>query len=286
MSIPPMTSSIAQLSESGLSAASHIDTYTPFDIPSNTLHSHSSAIDSTRQPEIVETLIVDEAESTVTNSGANQKPPLDAELESLLLLPTGTHIKYRTKTTNPSFFIFIEFSVGHSNFFCRIFFAEQFDALRRKCDCEATFIQSLSRCARWNASGGASGSTFFKTLDDRFVVKQMSKAEMEAFLRFAPLYFEYMSQSLFHDLPTTLAKLFGVYRLGFKNALTGKNVKLDVLVMENLFYNRQISKVQKADDSTFYSLTLFACRPYQTDSLSRPHFLIAISHCHIASVTM
>ena len=104
-------------------------------------------------------------------------------------------------------------------------------------------MASLSRCVRWNTSGGQSRSSFFKTLDDRLVMKQLSKPEMEAFIRFAPSYFEYMSQAFFHELPTVMAKIVGVFRIGYKNSVTGKSLKIDVLVMENLFYGRNISKI-------------------------------------------
>ncbi|KAJ3222078.1 1-phosphatidylinositol-3-phosphate 5-kinase [Clydaea vesicula] len=138
--------------------------------------------------------------------------------EDTLLRGAGTHIKYRN-------------------------FEKNFDALRRNCGCDETFVESLTRCQAWQAMGGKSGSSFLKTRDDRLVLKELSKLEMDAFLKFAPVYFEYMSQALFHELPTVLAKIFGVYRIGFKNSVTGNSLKLDVLVMENLFYERKISRI-------------------------------------------
>ncbi|CAG8495811.1 13415_t:CDS:10 [Funneliformis mosseae] len=135
-----------------------------------------------------------------------------------------------------------QFSGGSTQFFCKIFCAEQFDNLRRKCGCESTYIQSLARCVKWDSSGGKSGSAFLKTRDDRLVMKQMSRNEVEAFSKFAPKYFEYMSDALVH-LPTVLAKIFGFYRIGFRNDHSGKNMKIDVIVMENLFYERKVSKI-------------------------------------------
>ncbi|KAJ1968249.1 Mitochondrial distribution and morphology protein 12, partial [Dimargaris verticillata] len=117
-----------------------------------------------------------------------------------------------------------------------------FDALRRSCDCESVFIESLSRCAQWNASGGKSGSAFLKTEDNRFIIKQLSKPEMDAFLKFAPHYFEYLAEAIFRELPTLLAKIYGLYRISFKNPVTGKSLKLDVMIMENLFYERSVAK--------------------------------------------
>lgn len=43
-------------------------------------------------------------------------------------------------------------------------------------------------------------------------------------------------------LPTVLAKIFGFYSIGFKNAATGKSMRMDVLIMENLFYQRNVKK--------------------------------------------
>jgi 1-phosphatidylinositol-3-phosphate 5-kinase len=59
---------------------------------------------------------------------------------------------------------------------------------------------------------------------------------MDAFSKFAPQYFAYMSQCLSRGRRTALAKIFGCFRIGFRNPQTGKSLKLDCFVMENLFY--------------------------------------------------
>ena len=56
-----------------------------------------------------------------------------------------------------------EFEEGTTTFFCKIFFAEQFDALRRNCGCSSQFIESLARCVKWESSGGRSKVDFLKT---------------------------------------------------------------------------------------------------------------------------
>jgi 1-phosphatidylinositol-3-phosphate 5-kinase len=45
----------------------------------------------------------------------------------------------------------------------RVFFADQFDALRKNSGCQELFIESLARCHKWDAQGGKSGSAFLKT---------------------------------------------------------------------------------------------------------------------------
>lgn len=145
------------------------------------------------------------------------------DLEVIMLNKTSVHLKY-------------QFQDGDTNLSCKIFFAEQFDAFRRKCGLHDNFIQSLSRCVKWDSAGGKSGSAFLKTLDDRFVIKELSTSELDSFVKFAQSYFEYMAQALFHDLPTAIAKIFGFYQIQIKNPYTGKTIKTDVLIMENLFY--------------------------------------------------
>ncbi|KAG4306192.1 hypothetical protein PORY_000180 [Pneumocystis oryctolagi] len=166
-------------------------------------------------------------------------------LEEALLKPVGTHLKY-------------QFQEGSARLFCKVFYAEQFDAFRRACNCDENYLLSLSRCFKWESSGGKSGSMFLKTrgkiyvfvkytflifLDDRLVLKQLSRLETEAFIKFAPSYFKYMSQAFFHDLPTVMAKIIGFYQIGSRNHHTGKVTKMDILVTENLFYGRKTSRI-------------------------------------------
>ncbi|KAI9327288.1 hypothetical protein BDR26DRAFT_97310 [Obelidium mucronatum] len=152
------------------------------------------------------------------------------DIEEKLTSGKGHHIKF-------------EFWDGNTKLDCKVFYAEQFDALRRNCGFEDSFVHTLSRCVKWDALGGKSGAAFLKTRDDRLILKQLSRQEMEALLKFAPYYFTYISEAFFHKLPTVLAKLFGFYRIAFKNPTTNKSLKMDVLVMENLFFERKVSRI-------------------------------------------
>lgn len=62
----------------------------------------------------------------------------------------------------------VEFESGSVTISCVMFCAEQFDALRRTCQCDRTSIESLARCLKWDASGGKSGSAFLKTRGSYF----------------------------------------------------------------------------------------------------------------------
>lgn len=121
---------------------------------------------------------------------------------------------------------------------CKIFYAQSFDALRRKCGVADRFVESLSRCSKWDSKGGKSKSIFLKTLDERFVLKSLSPIEVQAFFRFAPNYFAFTHQNLFKGLPSVIAKMFGLFQVQIKTP-TGRDFDWFMLVMENLFYDRE-----------------------------------------------
>lgn len=107
--------------------------------------------------------------------------------------------------------------VDRTTFRCTAYFPRQFHALRlMACGGDYDFIQSLCRCGRWSATGGKSGSTFLKTSDERFVLKFITRTELRMFLETAPRYFAYMAKNLFHNLPSFLIKILGVFQLSWK----------------------------------------------------------------------
>ncbi|KAL3466461.1 hypothetical protein BJX64DRAFT_250113 [Aspergillus heterothallicus] len=154
--------------------------------------------------------------------------PLNAEKS--LLQTTGTHLKY-------------QFEEGQARMLCKVFYAEQFDALQKQCGVADRIVESLSRCAKWDSKGGKTNSLFLKTLDDRFVLKSLSPIETQAFLKFAPAYFQIMSEVLFHELPSAIAKMFGFYQVIIKNPATNTEFNCFLLLMENLFYDRVPTRI-------------------------------------------
>ncbi|KAL8580115.1 hypothetical protein ACOMHN_061229 [Nucella lapillus] len=174
---------------------------------------------------------------------------LEDDPEWLSLL-TGSSVLSESSDKNKagkqlsSVHIELQFSDPSAKFYCRVYFAEQFRKLRKHIfpAGEEMFIRSLSRCKPWEARGGKSGSAFCKTDDDRFIMKQMSSMEADSFEKFGPQYFHYITKASSEKNPTALAKILGVYRIGFRNAQTNTTLKQDLLVMENLFYNRKITQ--------------------------------------------
>ncbi|PHU24803.1 1-phosphatidylinositol-3-phosphate 5-kinase FAB1B [Capsicum chinense] len=135
-------------------------------------------------------------------------------------------------------------SLGKVKYSVTCYYAKRFEALRRICcPSEMDFIRSLSRCKKWGAQGGKSNVFFAKTLDDRFIIKQVTKTELESFMKFAPAYFKYLSESIISGSPTCLAKILGIYQVSSKHLKGGKESKMDVLVMENLLFGRNLTRL-------------------------------------------
>lgn len=140
-------------------------------------------------------------------------------------------------------------------FVINIFWASQFEAVRvgyfseleagdlGSCDHNEGYLRSLSMSSKWVVQGGKSGAAFSKSLDGRFIVKVISRVELQMFLEFAPAYFEYMAKAFYNNIPTALCKILGVYTVGYHNKETGKKAMENVVVMENIFYKRNISRV-------------------------------------------
>lgn len=126
---------------------------------------------------------------------------------------------------------------------CKTYFARQFAWLRNLIGLdERVFAQSLARCKPWKARGGKSNSRFARTLDERFILKQVQPIELEGFLAFAPIYFDYFSKVYFQQVPTAICKIVGIFSVTMNRK--GKTpVKVDLIVQENLFYGHNISKV-------------------------------------------
>lgn len=157
-------------------------------------------------------------------------------IEKQLSSQRKSHIKHRFVDTD-------ERDSVSCKFICHTFWACQFEALRAaflEDDSDEGYIRSLGASAKWQAQGGKSGASFSKTLDGRFVVKYITRTELQMFLDFAPAYFEYMQKVFYLGLPTILCKVLGVYQIGYHNRMTGKKVMEQVVVMENLFFEVQI----------------------------------------------
>ena len=175
-----------------------------------------------------------------------------------------------------------QFSDETCKFYCCVFHAKEFHDLRTTVlgTSNRDFVSSLSECLVWVPTGGKSGAHFFKTADDRFILKNINQYEIDCVTeKFGPSYCDHVRKAQAAGKHTCLAKIYGVFRIGFKNsASTGKSLKLDLVVTENLMYSRTISKSydlkgsirnRYMDTSGNYT---FACTP-AISPLQFPHRL-------------
>lgn len=136
-------------------------------------------------------------------------------IERRMLVRHKSHIKH-------TFRDFDEKGQNLCKFVCTTYWATQFHAVREAflsqssgskdssgdataaamstLDGERAYVLSLSSAYSWAASGGKSGASFARTQDDRFVIKCISRTELQMFLDCAPAYFEYLSKAFFHGL--------------------------------------------------------------------------------------
>ncbi|KAI0354500.1 hypothetical protein OH77DRAFT_1426094 [Trametes cingulata] len=174
----------------------------------------------------------------VLKPGDPQRPAAGAPHHGLLSADTPQiddrpHIKY-------------DWTIGKRlRFSCTVYYAKQFDQLRKRCGVEDIFLKSLARSENWAAEGGKSRSNFWKTTDNRFIIKTLvnawNVADLQVLIDLGPSYFKYMEATA--SRPTVLAKLLGFYTVEIRNLESGTTqAKADLLVMENLFYNQKISK--------------------------------------------
>ncbi len=181
--------------------------------------------------------------ATGTSSSTAKLTNDKADLEKRMLVRNKTHIKH-------AFRDYDEKGSQIAKFVCTTFWSTQFQAVRQaflkegssakpgsgstygKNIVEKNFVRSLSASQLFNAVGGKSGAAFSKTADDRFIVKTISRTELQMFLDCAPAYFEYLSKAFFHGLPTMLCKIVGVYQIGYHNRETGKRSMEQVAVMQ------------------------------------------------------
>lgn len=198
---------------------------------------------------------------------------------------------------------------GRSIFSVACIYAKQFYTLRKKCcPSELAYISSLSRCKKWDAQGGKSKAFFAKTLDDRLIIKQIKKAELDSFLKFGPDYFKHVFHSLDLGSQTCLAKILGVYqvcvsehlvfcfpdcRLGsglsnycfydikVRQTKNGKEIKTDLMVMENLLFGHKVSRIYDLKGASFaryvadakYSKTVLLDQNFVEDMCKSPVYL-------------
>lgn len=134
---------------------------------------------------------------------SDKQEPSRKDIERRMLGRNKSHIKH-------TFRDFDDKNQQLCKFVCTTFWSVQFNSVRqaflspsnkdstgadssgsaKSPDIEKSYIRSLATSLAWAASGGKSGAAFSRTTDDRFVIKCISRTELQMFLDCAPAYFE------------------------------------------------------------------------------------------------
>eukprot|EP00762_Andalucia_godoyi_P005865 ANDGO_06965.mRNA.1 1-phosphatidylinositol 3-phosphate 5-kinase fab1 len=129
---------------------------------------------------------------------------------------------------------------------------------------EENFIQSLVRGMPFSPTGGKSKSNFYKTWDDRFVLKEIQTVEMD-FARQPQAYLDYMDQIVCKKLPSALVKIVGVYAVkvlmdgdkhAVKRTLSADGSVLDHFDPSNAGNSSAPSIREKTDSSKRYIMVM------------------------------
>ncbi|KAL4428634.1 hypothetical protein ABPG74_009136 [Tetrahymena malaccensis] len=119
-----------------------------------------------------------------------------------------------------------------------ILFAKQFEAFRNLYGIsQERIIESLRTCAVIKLPGGQTQSSFVKSHDELFVVKEVSQLEFNYFQEFALQYLDHMSS----NQNSLLAKMYGFF------IVSCEGDKKYYAVMENIFYGMDKDNCQSYD---------------------------------------
>ena len=129
-------------------------------------------------------------------------------LKLFFIIP-AEHRQFLQSSTNTHYEVQFRDNADKDRFYCCVHFAHRFHDLRQRLlgeEADSKLASSLSRCRPWVPQGGKSGLSFFKTRDDRFILKEMSKFEVGSIQTFAGNYFDYMAEAERQGEPSVLVK--------------------------------------------------------------------------------
>ena len=135
---------------------------------------------------------------------------------------------------------FIEDLLPQSEIEITIYYPRQFEALRiAYCCAYDDLLISITKSNKWiDVTGGKSKASFYKTNDEKYLFKSISQYEFNMFLKIAFSYFHYLAKYLFHNMPSLLMKILGVYKIRVKKTKDNKSSVENyyLMMMENLNY--------------------------------------------------
>jgi 1-phosphatidylinositol-3-phosphate 5-kinase len=117
-----------------------------------------------------------------------------------------------------------------------MYYPSHFQALRKLyCGDFNRQAEQLFKSSFWaDNTGGKSRSEFYRSYDEKLIMKVINSNEMRMFNDFAPSYFEYMCRSFFQKCPTSIGKILGAFRISMKVGQDRTTKSWNVILMESL----------------------------------------------------
>lgn len=117
-----------------------------------------------------------------------------------------------------------------------MYYPSHFQALRKLyCGHFHRQAEQLFKSSFWaDVTGGKSRSEFYRSYDEKLIMKVINSNEMRMFNDFAPSYFEYMCRSFFQKCPTSIGKILGAFRITMKMGADRTTKSWNVIMMESL----------------------------------------------------
>ena len=143
--------------------------------------------------------------------------------------------EFNKKFNFPSIGTFEEEKIPTTELKLTAFYVKHFESLRiLYCASYFQFLHSIMKSQEWSSvTGGKSKAHFFKSCDERFVVKCLSEMEFKMFIESCFHYFVHNNKYFFFKMPSSLVKVVGAYKIKIKS--TKKNI-IYCVIMENLNY--------------------------------------------------
>lgn len=131
---------------------------------------------------------------------------------------------------------FVEEKEGQIDGSITAYYPKQFESIRiLYCSSYENFITSISKSNVWSTvSGGKSKASFYKTNDNRYIIKCINKNEFKMFLESIFHYFHHTNKFLFHKMPSAMSKTIGAFKIKIRSP---KKETFFCVIMENLYYN-------------------------------------------------
>ena len=85
-------------------------------------------------------------------------------------------------------------------------------------------------------TGGKSKANFFRSLDEKFAIKNISELEFNMLIDSGPNYFNHLSKFFFENKPCLFAKILGAFHIKVKHKKE-KEKNYYLIYMENIYYN-------------------------------------------------